>query len=148
MAGPRVSRLRALLPCLVLLLAGCPMDSGPRVEVGGKSFKVEIRDDNEGRARGLMFVDAMEPDEGMLFIYPSERRISMWMKNTHMALDILFFDAQARFISAHYGVPTCKNEPCPNYPSAAPARYVLELKAGVGAALALKPGATMELPRP
>jgi len=45
------------------------------------------------RARGLMHVRHLPEDRGMLFLYPGERRVSMWMKNTLIPLDMVFIRA-------------------------------------------------------
>ncbi|MEO9899447.1 DUF192 domain-containing protein [Nisaea sp.] len=55
-------------------------------------FTVEVVDTPEGRASGLMFRKELADDAGMLFIYPSKQKISMWMKNTLISLDMLFLD--------------------------------------------------------
>lgn len=55
-------------------------------------FKVEIADTPETRASGLMFRESLADDAGMLFIYPGKQKISMWMKNTLISLDMLFVD--------------------------------------------------------
>ena len=39
----------------LLLLAGCPLAGTPEVELKGRSFAVEIADDDAERARGLMY---------------------------------------------------------------------------------------------
>lgn len=138
--------LAALLP--LLLLSGCPLANGPEVELKGRRFAVEIADDDEERARGLMFRESMADDRGMLFIFERAEPQSFWMQNTLIPLDIMYFDGDGRFVSAHYRVPTCKHggNRCPSYPSEGDARYVLELNAGVGAALDLKPGDSIRLP--
>ena len=53
------------------------------------------------RRNGLMFVESMEPYEGMLFIYPQAADISMWMKNTLIPLDMLFFNTDLRIHHVH-----------------------------------------------
>lgn len=55
-------------------------------------FTVEIADTPETRASGLMFRKELADDAGMLFIYPGKQKISMWMKNTLISLDMLFLD--------------------------------------------------------
>jgi hypothetical protein len=135
----------ALLP---LLLAGCPLSRGPEVELKGRRFSVEIADDDGERNRGLMFREEMAADHGMLFLFEDDAPRSFWMQNTLIPLDIMYFDGDGRFVSAHYRVPTCKRggNSCPNYPSEGNARYVLELNAGVGAALELGPDDVLRLP--
>jgi uncharacterized membrane protein (UPF0127 family) len=128
-----------------LLLAACGA-GGPSVRLAGRSYTVELATTDEARERGLMFVENMPKDHGMLFIYESAAPRSFWMKNCRIPLDILFFDDEARFVGAHYRVPTCQGVNCPLFWSEVPARYVLELNAGVGEALGLKPGAELTLP--
>ena len=128
----------ALAACLSL--AGCASANAPWVELKGHRFYVEIADTNESRARGLMFRDAMDPDRGMLFIFESEQPQAFWMKNTKIPLDIFYFDSERKLVSVSAGVPPCTTAICPSYPSAAPARYTLELNAGLAKQLSIKPG--------
>jgi uncharacterized membrane protein (UPF0127 family) len=53
-------------------------------------IKVEIADTPSARERGLMFRDHMDENAGMLFVFPSAQPLSFWMKNTHIALDMMF----------------------------------------------------------
>ncbi len=125
-------------------LSGCASAGGPWVELGGQRYVVEIADDDAERARGLMFRDAMADDRGMLFIHDSQQPLAYWMKNTRIPLDILYFDDERRLVSQRRGVPPCSlGDRCPNYPSGAPARYVLELNAGQAERLGLQDGAEL-----
>ena len=139
---------RLLLALSTLWLAGCAVGGGVKVELKGHQFAVEIADNDDERSRGLMFRESMDRSHGMLFVFEDDTLQSFWMKNTLIPLDIMYFDGERRFVSAHYRVPTCKyaGNNCPSYPSEGAARYVLELNAGVGAALALAPGDIITLP--
>ena len=53
---------------------------------------VEIADTNAKRARGLMYRSNLADDAGMLFLFPVRKRISMWMANTIVSLDMIFID--------------------------------------------------------
>lgn len=125
-----------------LALAGCAAARGEHwVELAGTRVVVEIADDDAERARGLMFRDSMPTGRGMLFLHEQEEPQAYWMKNTRIPLDILYFDAQRRLVSQQRDVPPCSaGDRCPPYPSAGPARYVLELNAGEAARLQLKDG--------
>jgi uncharacterized membrane protein (UPF0127 family) len=99
-----------------------------------------LADTPSRRARGLMFVEAMPADAGMLFVYPRDATLSIWMKNTPLIpLDILFADAGGRIINIASGRPLTTD----SMRSARPARYVLELNAGRASALGLVPGAVL-----
>lgn len=123
------------------LLCACA-NGGPWVEVGGERFAVEIADDDAERARGLMFRDELAKGTGMLFIHDAEEPQAYWMKNTHIPLDILYFDSARKLVTQQRNVPPCSGgNRCPSYPSDQPARYVLELNAGEAERLKLQDGA-------
>jgi uncharacterized membrane protein (UPF0127 family) len=115
------------------------------VELGGRTFSVEIADTQEEHALGLMFRDSMPADEGMIFIFPDEAMRRFWMKNTRIPLDIMYFDKDLKMVSVSANTPPCRVSRCPSYPSAAPAKYVLELNAGVAAELGVGPGDRLTL---
>jgi hypothetical protein len=130
----------------MLALAAC--DAGePYVEVGGERFTVAIADDDATRARGLMFVEEMPDDEGMLFIFPDERMRSFWMKNTRIPLDIIYIDRDLEIVSISADTPPCRsrNRRCPSYPSTGPAQYVLEINGGLAAEYGIEPGDRIEV---
>lgn len=106
-------------------------------------FRIWIADDDARRARGLMFVKQLEDDQGMLFIYPSERIISMWMKNTYIPLDMVFFEASGKIVHVVSNTEPMSLE---SIESKYPASAVLELKAGTAARLKIAPGARVILP--
>ena len=116
---------------------------GPSVELGGKTFSVEIADTSEKQALGLMFRDSMPADEGMIFIFPNESPRSFWMKNTRIPLDIMYFDKDLKMVSISADTQPCRVSRCPSYPSKEPAMYVLELNAGMAAELGVGPGALL-----
>jgi YVTN family beta-propeller protein len=91
---------------------------------------VEVPDDREEFARGLMFRKHLPWNAGMLFAYDDEETRRFWMKNTLIPLDMVFFDSSSKIIDIKENVPPCKQEECPTYPSKEPAQYVLEVNAG------------------
>ncbi len=121
-----------LMGCLVLLLSACQQNQH-RVTLNDQSYVVELANTDNTRALGLMYREQMAADEGMLFIFPDTQRRAFWMKNTLIPLDILYFDQNRKLVSISENTPPCKNTTtrCPNYPSAKPAKYVLEINAGL-----------------
>lgn len=101
-------------------------------------FRIWVADDTPRRARGLMFVKALDDDQGMLFIYPETQPISMWMKNTFIPLDMIFIGEDGR-VTQVVANTTPHSER--TIASDAPAKAVLELKAGTAARLRIAAGA-------
>jgi hypothetical protein len=132
--------MRVLLCVLMFTACTACASGGPSVELGGKSFSVEIADTREKQALGLMFRDEMPADQGMLFIFPNEAPRSFWMKNTRISLDIMYFDKDLNMVSISADTQPCRVSRCPSYPSIAPAKYVLELNAGTASELGVGPG--------
>ncbi|RNF81885.1 DUF192 domain-containing protein [Montanilutibacter psychrotolerans] len=135
---------RALTAACTLALAGCASGNATWVELAGTRYAVEVADNDEERARGLMYRDEMAAGTGMLFVHDSEEPQAYWMKNTRIPLDILYFDGGRRLVAQQRDVPPCSlGNGCPPYPSNAPALFVLELNAGEAAKLGLEQGAEL-----
>lgn len=101
-------------------------------------FNIWIADDDQRRARGLMFIKQLKEDDGMLFIYPQPHPLAMWMKNTYVSLDMLFVGADGKVIRV-----VEKTEPLSlaTIESGGPALAVVELPAGTAARLKIARGA-------
>ena len=54
------------------------------------TFNVEVAKTIEKRRIGLMYRKKLLNNEGMLFIFPREKIIQLWMKNTYIPLDVIF----------------------------------------------------------
>ena len=133
--------MRHFAVCLLAVVAAAACaKSGPTVEVKGKTYTIEIAEDEASREHGLMDRTKMDDDHGMLFIFQDDAPRAFWMKNTKIPLDMIFADADRRIVSVTHGAEPCVTERCPAYTSGAPARYVLELNAGQAAKLGLTSG--------
>jgi len=137
--------MRFFLFVFLLTVCSACASCGSSVELGGSRFSVEIADTQETQRLGLMFRDSMPADHGMLFIFPNEAPRSFWMKNTRIPLDIMYFDKELKLVSLSADTPPCKVSRCPSYPSIAPAKYVLELNAGIAASLGIAVGDKLKL---
>jgi uncharacterized protein len=113
---------------------------------GGKkvSVRVEVADDLVEQAKGLMDRATLGENRGMLFVYPEERELSFWMKNTLIPLSIAFIDSERRIIDIQDMKPL-DDEP-PSYVSAEPAQYALEVNQGFFEEQGVKVGDHVELP--
>ncbi len=88
---------------------------------------IEVADNEQMRARGLMYRKSLPEDAGMLFIFNREEMQGFWMKNTYIALDMLFVNADRQIVTIHMNTTPMKEW---NYASTAPAQYVVEVNAG------------------
>lgn len=59
-------------------------------ENGTHTFVVEVAATPKQQSLGLMYRKSMAADHGMLFTLTQPRRVSFWMKNTYIPLDMLF----------------------------------------------------------
>ena len=100
-------------------------------------FGIFIASERNAQSRGLMYVPEMPDDVGMLFIHPSERMISMWMKNTLIPLDMVFMDRSG--VVTHIAENTVPGS-LDTISSMQPALAVLEINGGLAARLGIRPG--------
>jgi uncharacterized membrane protein (UPF0127 family) len=56
------------------------------VSIGDKIYKCQLAKNDEDRKKGLMDIEYLAPDEGMLFEFPKEGTYEFWMKNTSLEL--------------------------------------------------------------
>jgi uncharacterized membrane protein (UPF0127 family) len=101
------------------------------------AFRVELARTEAERAQGLMYREKLAPDAGMLFIYPTDRPVAFWMKNTLIPLDMLFIQRDGTILSiVERAVPLSEA----TIPSGAPVAAVLEVNGGTVSHLGIKPG--------
>ena len=81
------------------------------VQIGDKIFHLIVAETEEQKEQGLMNVESMDSDEGMLFDYSDDPQasVSFWMKNTTIPLDIIFVNQDGVVISVKQGVPNSED---------------------------------------
>jgi uncharacterized membrane protein (UPF0127 family) len=140
--------LRTLLPALLLILpvAACADDSRLVIHSanGDHRFTVEVVDTDEGRAKGLMFRQHLDPDAGMLFDFKANRPVSFWMQNTYIPLDMLFIAANGVIRNIQVNARPFDTT---SIPSDGPVTFVLEVPGGRTVALGIKAGDIVEQQR-
>ena len=99
--------------------------------------RVEIAGDEASRARGLMYRRSLEPDRGMIFVFPASEEHTFWMHNTLIALDMIFLDEGRAVIGVVANVAPQTDTP---RTVGRPSRYVIEVAAGDAAVHAVGPG--------
>lgn len=139
--------LAAATPALAREPALLELSSYPRstltIHGGGSGhvIRVWIADTPERQQQGLMFVRDLPADEGMLFVNREPRPMSMWMKNTYIALDMLFIDSRGRILRIFERTVPQSLEALGH---GEPVRAVLELRGGEVARRGLKVGDRVE----
>ena len=106
---------------------------------GGKvvNFKIWEADTPKREEQGMMFIREMDEHTGMLFMFPENKPVSMWMKNTYVPLDLLFLNAQGKIdYIAEKATPRSEAIIGPPTPEFA----VLELKGGACERFGIKVG--------
>lgn len=100
-------------------------------------FDIEVAQTPAQLARGLMFRKNMADNAGMLFLYPEERMVAFWMKNTLIPLDIIFTDKAGVIRYIHYNAqPLDETRIRPHLP----VYSALEVNAGTVDALGIEIG--------
>jgi hypothetical protein len=111
-----------------------------QVRVGNQVIQLEVAKTVEQQAIGLMNRKELAGDRGMVFLFSPARPVSFWMKNTLIALDMVFVH-KGRVVAVSKNVPPCKADPCPTYgPGQSLVDQVIELRAGRAAELGIKAG--------
>lgn len=99
------------------------------IKIKNKKIKVEVAQTPEQHERGLMYRTRLGVDEGMIFIFQSERILSFWMKNTLIDLSIAYINKQKKIIDIQEmkAQSILSTKELLSYPSREPAMYALEM---------------------
>lgn len=124
---------------VVLLLIGAaafwvfwPQLSQPytKLRLGDGVFQARIADSAAERQKGLSGSSALSSEQALLFVYDSDERWSIWMKDMNYSIDIVWLDKAKKVVHI---VKNAQPESYPNESFAPnePARYIVEFSAGV-----------------
>lgn len=106
-------------------------------------FEIELATTDYEKETGLMHRKEMKANQGMLFVYETQAaRPGFYMKNTHIALDLIYIDKDLNIVDFNLNAIPFSEE---LIPSKVPSLYVLEVKAGSVKELNLKKGDQIHL---
>lgn len=111
-----------------LLATAAAAETLPLAElpIADQTLTVEIANTPETMARGLMFREHLPEYHGMLFIWPQDQVVGMWMQNTLIPLSVAFIDREYRVLNIADMEPNSRRV----HPSDGPVRYALEVNRG------------------
>ena len=92
------------------------------------TFVVEVAKTIEERKIGLMYRKKLLNNEGMLFIFPYEKIIQLWMKNTYIPLDVIFISENKVIVDIKKNMEKLSET---IVKSKVKSRYALEFNAGL-----------------
>ncbi len=62
------------------------------MKISTSTFKARLAVEDSEKAKGLMHIKSLDENCGMFFVYTSAQKMSFWMKDTYIPLDLAFFD--------------------------------------------------------
>lgn len=123
-----------------------------RVQIKGQSFVVWLANDAQLVRKGLMGVEQSQlaslengTERGMLFLFDQDQSLSFWMFKTIVPLDLAYIDSNKTIVKTYTTAPLQTRL---LYPSGQPARYALEVSAGIFSRLGLQTGDEVEFVEP
>lgn len=145
-AGPIAGFIAALSPLPLYFWTRQPqyLPISATFTSNNQIVQLELADDREEYAHGLKFRDSIPKNQGMLFVLNKPEKVKLWMKDTHIPLDMVFLTNGVIKSIVEVATP-CKTKTCPNYDSVYPVNQVIELPAGSTKTLDLKVGKKIQL---
>jgi uncharacterized protein len=125
-----------------ILLSASACQAQPKViittETGQElAFQVEVADTPAKRELGLQYRRELAENRGMLFLFADEREQSFWMRNTPIALDMIFINGNHEIVGiVEEAVPFSLG----SRSVSAPSRFVLEINGGLSRRYGIRPG--------
>jgi len=129
----------AIIFLLIQKLTNPPSNYFQSVSLNNQPFYLEVAKTTEEKSQGLMFRESLPKNHGMIFIYNEDKERSFWMKNTLIPLDLIFISSNNTIVEIKENIQPCEIENCPSYKSK-PAKYVIEINAGLSEEIGLTEG--------
>lgn len=137
-------KLTAFVVLFTVLLPSCSSaeETSYSLQVGGHELRIEVAATPEQRSRGLMYRDSLAENAGMLFVFPEEREVSFWMKDTAIPLSIAYIRRDATIVGIYDMDPFSLEA----VPSRRPVLYALEVNQGWFSRHGVTVGMRVDLP--
>lgn len=116
-----------------------------RVCFNSNCFNARLAITNEERKKGLMHIDAIKDNEGMLFINEKEDIYPFWMKNVKFPLDIIWINEDKKVVFISENSKPCFDDNCPHIDPGVKAKYILEINAGLSKKIGLGIGSSLDI---
>lgn len=109
------------------------------LRLGDGVFKTRVAKTPDEREKGLSNTTALREDQALLFVFETDEKWSIWMKDMNYPIDIIWLNKDKKVVHI------VKNAPPESYPdekftSKEEARYVVELVAGTADKKSIKVG--------
>ncbi len=91
------------------------------------TIDIEVADNDQKTAQGLMYRNSIPKNAGMLFLMRSEKIQGFWMKNTYIPLDMIFVNRDKEIVTIHQNTKPMLES---SYFSDEPSLYVVEVNGG------------------
>lgn len=142
--------IRLVVTCIAVA-AGSAVSAGTcrqdevtmRGDWGQARFSVEVARTPAERNKGLMNRESLPRSAGMLFVYERPRRVSFWMKDTLIPLDIIFMDASGTVGRIHKMATPMDTTPLFG---GTDVQYVLEINGGLADMIGIGAGSELRHP--
>lgn len=142
----------AILSAFALLVAaGCAREGESEIvppehrfplSLGDHTVHVELAVTQEEQSQGLMFREELTEDAGMLFVSYYPRRMSFFMRNTPLPLDIGYFSAEGVLREVHRLYPY---DETPVRSQSSQIQFALEMNQGWYSENGVRRGAELDL---
>ncbi len=102
------------------------------IKIEGVEIKVEVAKTKEELAKGLSSRDKLDENSGMVFVFDKNSRPTFWMKDTNIALDMIWIN-DSKIVGIDKNVqpePGVDESKLKKYPAPSEVDYVLEVNGG------------------
>ena len=112
------------------------------IKIGDMEINVEVAKTNDEKSKGLSNRTSLDEKSGMIFVFDQNSKPSFWMKDTLIALDLIWINDN-KIIAINKNVkpePNVSSRELKKYPAPSEIDYVLEVNSGFSDKFKVIPG--------